>query len=303
MSDVAATPERESWKERVAYRAYRSMEQLAMGLPESAGRRLFRRLGRLAYLALPGVRATVAANQARVLGRDAGSDLVRAATLEAFELYSRYWFDTFRIRSMSDAEFSKRFSYEGLENFDRALEGGKGCIGVLPHMGNWDAAGHWLAAMGRPIVAVAEELRPKRLSDLFVEHRQALGIRIVPLVAGTHVGQQLATLLASNHIVALVADRDLAGRGVEVEMFGASRRLPAGPALLALSTGAPLLVCPVYTTEEGWFCRVGAPLTIEPSGDRKEDVRTLTRLMASEFERAIAARPVDWHMFQPAWES
>jgi lauroyl/myristoyl acyltransferase len=31
-------------------------------------------------------------------------------------------------------------------------------------------------------------------------------------------------------------------------------------------------------------------------------VTALTRRMAAEFERAIAARPVDWHMFQPAWE-
>jgi lauroyl/myristoyl acyltransferase len=25
--------------------------------------------------------------------------------------------------------------------------------------------------------------------------------------------------------------------------------------------------------------------------------------MAEEFERAIAAAPTDWHMFQPAWEA
>jgi lauroyl/myristoyl acyltransferase len=25
--------------------------------------------------------------------------------------------------------------------------------------------------------------------------------------------------------------------------------------------------------------------------------------MAAEFERAIAAKPADWHMFQPAWDA
>jgi KDO2-lipid IV(A) lauroyltransferase len=31
-------------------------------------------------------------------------------------------------------------------------------------------------------------------------------------------------------------------------------------------------------------------------------VAALTRLVAERFERAIAAHPTDWHMFQPAWE-
>jgi KDO2-lipid IV(A) lauroyltransferase len=168
-------------------------------------------------------------------------------------------------------------------------------------MGNWDVAGHWLAVNGYRIVSVAEELRPRRLFELFLRHREELGMKILPLSAG-HVGQQLADLLAKNWIVALVSDRDMSGRGVDVEMFGASRRLPAGPALLSLSTGAPLLVCPVYSTDEGWLIQIGGPLEAPRTGVTRDDVAALTAVLAAEFERAIAARPVDWHMFQPAWE-
>jgi lauroyl/myristoyl acyltransferase len=28
----------------------------------------------------------------------------------------------------------------------------------------------------------------------------------------------------------------------------------------------------------------------------------MTRILAEHFERAIAAAPTQWHMFQPAWE-
>jgi KDO2-lipid IV(A) lauroyltransferase len=103
-------------------------------------------------------------------------------------------------------------------------------------------------------------------------------------------------------MIALVADRDLTGRGIEVEMFGATRRVPAGPALLSLSSGAPLVVCPVYTRDDGWEVRIGEPLEIERTGVMREDVAALSRLMAERFERAIAAKPTDWHMFQPAWD-
>jgi lauroyl/myristoyl acyltransferase len=272
-----------------------------MSLPERIGLRVFDAVAHLAYHALPGVRATVAANQARVVGLEAGDDRVRAATVEAFELYARYWFDTFRLRVLPPDEVSRRTQMIEVEHIDRALEGGSGCICVLPHMGNWDVAGRHMAINGYRIASVAEELKPRRLSELFLAHREQLGMRIVPLSKGAHVGTQLAGLLKDNWVVALVADRDLNGRGIEAEMFGAPRRVPAGPALLSLSTGAPLLVCPTYTTPNGWIVRIGKPIEIERSGTIRTDVATLTRAMAAEFERAISARPPDWHMFQPAW--
>jgi len=294
--------EPETRRETLGYWGYRSAEWLAMSLPERTGRRVFETLGRVAHRRLHGVRATVAANQARVLGAEPSDARLDHATREAFELYARFWFDAFRIRTMPEKEFNERIVVIGVENIDRALEAGKGCVCALPHMGNWDAAGHWFGANGYRIAAVAEELRPPRLYELFLRHREELGIRIVALTKEGHVGQQLKQLLSENWMVALVADRDLTGRGTEVEMFGATRRVPAGPALLSLSSGAPLVVCPVYTRDDGWEVRIEEPLEIERTGVIREDVAALSRLMAERFERAIAAKPTDWHMFQPAWD-
>lgn len=294
--------EPETRRETLGYWGYRSAEWLAMSLPERTGRRVFETLGRVAHRRLHGVRATVAANQARVLGAEPSDARVDHATREAFELYARFWFDAFRIRTMPEKEFNERIVVFGVENIDRALEAGKGCVCALPHMGNWDAAGHWFGANGYRIAAVAEELRPPRLYELFLRHREELGMRIVGLTKEGHVGQQLKQLLSENWMVALVADRDLTGRGTEVEMFGATRRVPAGPALLSLSSGAPLVVCPVYTRDDGWEVRIEEPLEIERTGVIREDVAALSRLMAERFELAIAAKPTDWHMFQPAWD-
>ena len=47
--------------------------------------------------------------------------------------------------------------------------------------------------------------------------------------------------LRDNDVVCLLCDRDLERNGVEVEFFGERTTLPAGPATLALRTGAPLL--------------------------------------------------------------
>jgi KDO2-lipid IV(A) lauroyltransferase len=292
----------ETPKETVAYWSYRSLERVAMAMPERIGKLAFEALGRTAYRSLPNVRATVAANQAQVLGADPGDERVALATREAFELYARYWFDAFRIRTMTKDEFNARLSITGVEHVDRALETGRGVICVLPHLGNWDAGGHWFGLNGYRIAAVAEELRPRRLFELFTRHREELGMRVIGLEKDAHVGTQLKQLLAENWMVALVADRDLSGRGVEVEMFGARRKVPAGPALLSITSGAPIVPAPTATLARGWEVRLEPPLEIERTGNLRADVTGLSRLMAERFERSIAARPTDWHMFQKGWE-
>ena len=291
----------ETWRETLAYWAYRGLEALAMSLPPAVGLWAFSTVAGIAHARLDGVRATVAANQARALGLDVDEMRVKISTREAFDLYARYWYDSFRVRVATREEVNARTRVAEIHHIDQALELGNGVVCVLPHMGNWDVAGHWLALNGYRIASVAEELRPPRLSKLFLRHRQELGIRIVPLAKNGHVGGQLKQLLADNWLVALVADRDLSGRGVEVEMFGAPWRVPAGPAVLSLATGAPLLVCPVYTLDEGWEIRIGPPIEIDRTGDMRENVRALSQAMAAEFERAISAKPADWHMFQPGW--
>jgi KDO2-lipid IV(A) lauroyltransferase len=294
-------PAEETLREIVAFHAYRSAAWLARSAPEELGRRVFRWGGRIAFELSPATRAIVARNLAPVLGRRPGDPVVRAATREAFETYARYWYDSFRLPVTPPAEVAARFEAVGDEHLWTALDEGKGAIVALPHIGNWDAAGPWLRWHDRPLVAVAERLRPQRLYDLFVANRVAAGIEVVGL-GEEGIGRTLAAKLSQGYIVALVADRDLTGRGIEVTMFGRRRRLPAGPAFLSITTGAPLLVTPVYQTERGWRCVMTPPLGIEATGNRRADVSALTTRMAEEFERAIAAAPTDWHMFQPAWE-
>jgi KDO2-lipid IV(A) lauroyltransferase len=297
-----ATGTNETLKDRVSYAAFAAAEKVAMALPEDWGRRLFDLGAQAAFHAAPRSRRVVEGNLSRVIGRGPGSPALRAATREAFRSYGRYWYDTFRIRVMPDQEFLRRMRFEGHEHLARAVEAGTGAVLALPHLGNWDAAAKWVHLKGWKITAVAELLRPDRLFRLFLGHRQELGMNIVPLYDDRKVGEELVRLLGESHLVCLVSDRDLKGRGVLVEMFGEERRLPAGPALLSLATGAPLHPASLYDTDEGWVVFIDEPLVIERTGILRDDVTSLTRLLAAHFERSIAAAPTQWHMFQPAWE-
>jgi lauroyl/myristoyl acyltransferase len=303
-SAAAASPSEprpETFRERLAYGGFAAMERLAMGLPERPGRSLFELAGVAAFRLFAGARRTVEENLSRVLGEPPGSPILEVAAKEVFRSYGRYWFDSFHVRVLPDEEVLARFRIEGVEHIDRAVEAGKGAVLALPHMGNWDVAGHWLHLRGYRMVAVAERLRPRALYELFYRHRVALGMQIVPLADRRALGEELARRLAANELLTLVADRALRGRGVAVEMFGATRPLPAGPAALSLTTGSPLIPAAIYEDDGGWRCVIGSPLSIEPTGQRRDDVAALTRALATEFERSIAAAPTQWHMLQPAW--
>jgi KDO2-lipid IV(A) lauroyltransferase len=288
-------------RERIAYRAFAAVAWLGVTLPTKTGRMLFRWAGTAVFHLAPSLRRMVAENQARVLGRPADDPLVLANTREAFRRYARYWFDAFDVVDWSDERIGATFRWTGIEHLAGPVARGTGVIAVLPHMGNWDAAGRAMKEQGLPVVAVAERLRPDELYELFLEHRRALGMDILGLGGDGHIGRALARKVGESKVIALLADRDLTGRGIEVEMFGGPRTLPAGPAMLSLSTGAPITIAAIYDTPDGWHCVLSPLPEVPRTGDRRTDVTAITEEIARQFERAISASPPDWHLFQPGW--
>ena len=129
-------------------------------------------------------------------------------------------------------------------------------------------------------------------------------MNVVPL--GPGAGTTVMRALKDNHVVCLLADRDLHGGGPEVEFFGERTSMPPGPATLALRTGAPILPTAVYFTGrvDGHFGWVRPPLPVERVGARlRDDVQRITQDLAHELEILIRRAPSQWHMFQPNWPS
>ena len=73
-----------------------------------------------------------------------------------------------------------------------------------------------------------------------------MGLTIVPLDSSS--GSAIMSTLRRGALVGLLSDRDLAGNGIEVEFFGETTTMPAGPATLALRSGAQLVTGAVLPT-------------------------------------------------------
>jgi KDO2-lipid IV(A) lauroyltransferase len=104
--------------------------------------------------------------------------------------------------------------------------------------------------------------------------------------------------------VCLLCDRDLTGDGIEVEFLGERTTLPAGPATLALRSGAPLVAVGCYFRPHGRHeIRILEPIDTERKGRIRDDVARVTQDLAHRFEELIRAQPEHWHLMQPNWPS
>ena len=218
--------------------------------------------------------------------------------IEAMRSYMRYWCDTFRLPDWSKERIIKTTSVTNEHLLTDAIAAKTGVIVAVPHAGNWDHAGAYFCAKGIRLVAVAERLKPEKLFLKFLAYRQAMGMEVLPLD-----GRVLSTLeerLNEGALVALVSDRDLSRSGIEVDFFGGTARMPAGPALLALRTKAPLITAFVSYTENGVHIDF-RNIILPSSGDESSKVKEIVQMTANYFEDGISESPEDWHMLQRIW--
>ena len=275
----------------------------ARRLPKSVAGALPAVLAGPLCLLLRSKRSIVKRHMARCLDVDADHKSVRAATRNAFASYIRYWIESFRLPSRSSSQLVEGIDVPDYHFVEEALERGKGVILALPHLGGWEWAGFWMATVNKlPITVVVEPINPDRLFQWFVSFREKLGMKVVPLSASA--GAEIAAALKRNEIVCLLCDRHISGGGSEVNFMGEITTLPAGPALLALRTGATVLPTTVYFEPQGKHLgMVRPPIETSRVGTVKEDVHRITQLIAEELELLIRRDPEQWHLFQPNWPS
>ena len=222
------------------------------------------------------------------------------ATVKAgMRSYLRYWCDTFRLPLWSSEDIVGSTTVINDHLLRDALAAGKGAIVSLPHAGNWDRAGAYYCETGAPVVTVAEHLEPERLFKKFLAYRESLGMEV--LDASARSLALLSQRLRQGRLIALVADRDLSRNGVDVTFFGHPARMPAGPAVLSIKTGAPLLTAFVRYIDTGIEIYFEPAIQIPKGGSTQEKVASMIQESATRLEGHLINHLSDWHMLQRIW--
>ena len=247
-------------------------------------------------------RGQVIRNAARLSDSEFSRKEVKDFLRKTFESYAHYWLNTFRLIDMTEEELERTFSHDGWELIETAIKEDPGVILVLPHLGAWDWGGLWISKIkGVPVTAVVEPLEPPELFEWFKRSRNALGMEVIPV--GPDAGSQVIKAISDKRVIVLVSDRDIGGSSVEVEFFGEKTLLPAGPATLALRTGATLLPVAIYNKGDGCHGVVRPAISLERKGKFRSDVKRITQTIAEEMEFLIRKAPEQWHLMQPNWPS
>jgi phosphatidylinositol dimannoside acyltransferase len=292
--------------ERLTGFAYQLGWKLICRLPASWARRAFAAVADVAWRRQGPKVQVLEANLRRVLSYsrqspDVDGKELRTLSRATLRSYARYWLEVFRLPAIPVERIVSGMHIDpaGEAAMFGHLKAGRGVVLALPHMGNFEQAGAWVVATGAgSFTTVMERLRPESVYEAFVRFRQSLGMEVLPLTGGQSPFGLLAQRLRGGALVCLVSDRDLTESGVEVEMFGETARIAAGPAVLAVQTGAALMPVATWFDGDDWGAHIYEEIPVPAAGTRSEKVAAMSQQVARVFESAIAEHPQDWHMLQ-----
>lgn len=283
-------------------------------VPDPVVRGVFRLVADVVWLLRGAGVRQLEANLGRVRPQ-ARPEEVRRLSLLGMRSYMRYYGESFALVGAKPEQIDARVRLVDPGEVVATMNQGRMVVMALGHLGNWDLAGAWATRNLGRTVTVAERLKPEALFQEFLAFREGIGLEIIPLSEGGAGGGVFRELVRvarqpTPGLIPLLADRDLTARGVEVDLFGERARVAAGPAALAVSTGAPL--CATSITYErltgarrraagtawGVVIEFGRLLTVPEDVPRSERVAALTQAWVDDLGRGIARAPQDWHMLQ-----
>jgi KDO2-lipid IV(A) lauroyltransferase len=305
--------------ERLAFAALLGSLWVARRLPDKPLYRIAFAVGAGLYVLLPARRARVRDNLRRVIdwlvaNEKASPRVVRAAhDRTARERMVRaafgHWVMTYAEAALgprySGAELKARFVPYDAGATSEAMAapppGAPGPIHMAMHFGSVDLSALYGARVGAVPLTGPMEFVESPFARAYFDHvRNGLGVTIVPL---DNAAEALTAALARGEAIGIVADRNIAGRGQVVSLFGAPVRLPIGPALLSVTTGARLYLEAIERTGPGEWLGHTVRLQPPPGVTRREATRAILEQEVRAFERIIARAPEQWTtLFFPIWE-
>src|SRR6202453_4651809 len=193
--------------------------------------------------------------------------------------------------------------YEGLENYLRARERGKGVLILTGHLGAWELSSFYHSLMGYPMSIVIRRL-DNPLVDAFVNRIRCLhGNQVL------HKDDFARGLLASmrrGETVGILMDTNMTPpQGAFVDFFGYPACTGSGMGRVALKTGARVLPGFLLWEEatQQYVLRFGAPLNLPTSENAEADVLAHTALFTKVIEDYIRQYPDQWLWVHRRWKT
>jgi Kdo2-lipid IVA lauroyltransferase/acyltransferase len=268
-------------------------------LSDAAAARAGAAVGRLGYSPLR-FRRGLAEAQLRAAFPERDAAWIRRTARASFEHIGRETVTLLRMSKLDPDTLRARTEVAGLEAGDAAFRAGRGVVIVAGHLGNWELGAAMVAMRGYPIDAIVQRQRNPLFDDWIVGARRRLGVNVIER---SQAPKQALRSLRAGRVVAFVADQNAGRHGVFVPFFGRLASTHRGPALMALRTGAPILLAvPLHIGEQRYRMTL-EPIEVDRGGDGEEAVRRVTAAFTARLEAAIRTAPEQYLWQHRRWKT
>jgi KDO2-lipid IV(A) lauroyltransferase len=204
-----------------------------------------------------------------------------------------------RVNTLADLQAFVEVS--GLENFERAHAKGKGVVFVTSHLGAFDLQVSSIALRGTSPRIIGTPLKDERLNELLWDNRNRHGA--VAIERGKETFAMLK-VLKSGGILALVIDQDTKVKSRFVNFFSKPAATPVGATILAMKTGAAVVLTYIYLGDD-WkqHMHILPEMPMRVTSDEEADVIFNTQKMNDLIEKAIREHPEQWVWMHKRWKT
>jgi KDO2-lipid IV(A) lauroyltransferase len=219
--------------------------------------------------------------------------------------FVRFLFEFVRLPWMSAERRKAWIRVENVEAAIRAHNQGKGLLLLTGHFGNWEVS--TVAGLGQfpqyrgLLHFVRRPLKPRWLNEFVTRRFQRSGFGTLAKRGSLDT---ILDLLAGGAMVVFVFDQHAnKSDGIQVDFLGHPSSTFKSLAILALSTGAPVMPASSWREPDGTHVlRFEEPLPLIECEDVGEAIRRNTRSYNAALERMLLRHPEQWIWMHRRWK-
>jgi KDO2-lipid IV(A) lauroyltransferase len=290
------------------YLLYRFFCFLGIHLPEWLAYFIGNVIAELRYYCSPGLRKIITENLRQVLlykskceNYTFNEKILKKTVKQVYKNFGMYMVEFFQIPRWNKEWVKERVEIVNIHYLQQALSQSRGAVVLTAHLGNWELAGVVTSLLGYNLSAVALPFKNEKIAKIFIRRRQAKGIHVI--LTGSNPKEYFRAF-KRNNVIAILGDRLLTEKGIQVKFMGKDTFLPRGPATLAMKWKTGYLAGFLIRKKKGKYMLIfDEPMEISESGDDQKDILAMVEKGKQYLEKYILKYPEQWLNFSRMWQN
>lgn len=210
-------------------------------------------------------------------------------------------FELLQSVNITNKQIENRVDYTNYHLVKDGLKKGKGIVFISGHIGNWE----WMTFVAGSkipvqITAVAKAQKASFVNDSIAKFRGRTGNKVVDM---NSAARAIFRELSSNNAVAIMIDQAAdPTKDVFVDFFNRPAVTYEAPAMLALRTGATIILCVCLRNDNNTYTVHLENIEYNDLSDSPEGRAMLTQRYTARLEHYVRQQPKQWSWQHKRWK-